>query len=180
MTTVVLVHGLPGSGKTTLADMLEKLILGSCRINADQIRSTVSKDLKFSITDRKMQAYRLGAISGIALAKPIQVIGGSTSTIDHYNSCVIVDFVNPTEETRALFRWSLKNTLASGHPSRLLEIWMNTISKDSSRFKDTSNLYVPPSPNEIDYTVEGWKTDTELSVEAQTIVKNLFKPQRYL
>jgi adenylylsulfate kinase-like enzyme len=178
MTTVVLVHGLPGSGKTTLADMLEKLILGSCRINADQIRNTISKDLKFSITDRKMQAYRLGAISGIALALPIQVVGASADSVQNYNSCVIVDFVNPTEETRSIFRWALRTTLVSGSSINLVEIWMNTISKEDSRFKDTSILYC--SPDKFDYEVQGWKTPEELQMHATKVVKDFFKPKRFL
>lgn len=178
MTTIVLVQGLPGSGKTTLADHLSKLIHGCARINADQIRATISADLKFSMTDRKMQAYRLGCISAIALMKPIQVIGGSGDDCSNHNSCVVVDFVNPTEETRDIFRWAVKSTLVSTSPIKLVEIWMNTIDTTSSRFKDTNKVYQPPKS--CDYTVTGWKTEDQLKTEAKLILADLFKPQRLL
>lgn len=90
--------GLPGSGKTTLAKRLSKLI-GALHINADEARASLNSDLGFSIEDRIENARRLGAV-----AKLIKGNGHS----------VVTDFVCPTKETRDMFDADLV-------------IWMNTI-----------------------------------------------------
>ena len=79
--------GLPGSGKTTLALELSKL-LGAIHFNADEIRNEINKDLKFSITDRHEQARRMGILCDI---------------VSRSNSFAIADFVCPTPETRQAF-----------------------------------------------------------------------------
>ena len=52
----VLIFGLPGSGKTTLAKPFAKLI-GGVHINADEVRKTYD-DWDFSEEGRKRQAQR--------------------------------------------------------------------------------------------------------------------------
>jgi len=82
----ILVCGLPGSGKTTLADGLEKHI-SSVRVNADEVRKKYD-DWDFSTEGRIRQAARMRYLSdGIVMA-------GKTA---------LVDFVCPTEETRKEF-----------------------------------------------------------------------------
>lgn len=176
MKTLVLIQGLPGSGKTTLADLLASVLPKSARLNADQVRATVSRDLKFSITDRKLQAYRLGAMASIALATPISVIGGADS-LDHYNQTVIVDFVNPTEETRSVFNWAFRSTNPGG-PTRIVSIWMNTIKADDSRFDDTRKLYVPPA--NFDLEVNHWSTNDQLQKIVDQVVVRFFSPVSYV
>ena len=78
--------GLPGSGKTTLANELDKLIK-SKRLNADEIRKEAN-DWDFSEEGRKRQAKRM-ADAAIKLKN------------DGNN--VIADFICPTPEARKLF-----------------------------------------------------------------------------
>lgn len=64
---VILVMGLPGSGKTTLAKKLAAS-LNAIHLNADTIRQSVSRDLGFSHEDRIEQARRMGVLSQEAIA----------------------------------------------------------------------------------------------------------------
>lgn len=82
----ILVMGLPGSGKTTLALALAKE-LNAEHFNADLVRATLSKDLGFSILDRIEQARRMSALCDLSM-----------------NKYVIADFVCPTDETRLTFK----------------------------------------------------------------------------
>ena len=83
----ILIMGLPGSGKTTLAEALARE-LQCVHFNADDIRKHINKDLGFSAGDRVEQARRMGHLCDIA---------------GKWGANVIADFVCPTEETRAAF-----------------------------------------------------------------------------
>mgnify|MGYP005703873909 FL=1 len=78
--------GLPGSGKTTLANELAPL-LNAKRLNADEVRREAS-DWDFSEEGRKRQAKRMSDFA-LKLRKD--------------NSYVIADFICPTPEARSLF-----------------------------------------------------------------------------
>jgi adenylylsulfate kinase len=83
---IILIMGLPGAGKTTLANELSKLI--ECkRLNADEIRKAVN-DWDFSEEGRKRQAKRM---SDAALK------------IKKEGNNVIADFICPTPAARELF-----------------------------------------------------------------------------
>ena len=83
---IILVMGLPGAGKTTLANELAQLI--KCkRLNADEIRKAAN-DWDFSVEGRKRQAKRM---SDEALK------------IKEEGNNVIADFICPTPEARKLF-----------------------------------------------------------------------------
>ena len=96
---IVLIMGLPGSGKTTLAAQLAPLI-NAKRINADEVRKAAD-DWDFSEEGRKRQSKRMAD-----LAKKHKQEG-------HY---VIADFICPTPEARSLF------------PADYI-VWVDTIKK---------------------------------------------------
>jgi len=78
--------GLPGSGKTTLANELGPMI-NAKRLNADEVRKEAN-DWDFSEEGRKRQAKRMAD-----LAQKLKEDG----------SYVIADFICPTPEARNLF-----------------------------------------------------------------------------
>ena len=55
----ILIMGLPGAGKSTLARALA-LRLNAVHFDADEIRQNINKDLGFSVADRLEQARRMG------------------------------------------------------------------------------------------------------------------------
>jgi hypothetical protein len=61
MSRKILIMGLPGAGKTTLAGALAPL-LNAAMFNADEVRANINKDLGFSHADRIEHARRMGWI----------------------------------------------------------------------------------------------------------------------
>ena len=78
--------GLPGSGKTTLANELAPM-LNAKRLNADEVRKEAN-DWDFSEEGRKRQAKRMADFS-----KKLKDDG----------NYVVADFICPTPEARSLF-----------------------------------------------------------------------------
>jgi adenylylsulfate kinase len=83
---IILIMGLPGAGKTTLANELATIIK-SKRLNADEIRRAAN-DWDFSEEGRTRQAKRMSEA-----ALKIKSEGNN----------VIADFICPTPEARKLF-----------------------------------------------------------------------------
>jgi adenylylsulfate kinase len=83
----ILLMGLPGAGKTTLAKELSKK-LNCIHLNADDMRTNVWTDLTFKYTDRIIMAQRMGALSDV---------------LNKQGYSVIADFVCPTDITRKEF-----------------------------------------------------------------------------
>ena len=82
----VLIFGLPGSGKTTLAKPFAELI-GGVHLNADEVRTRYD-DWDFTQGGRMRQAQRMRHLAdGVVMAGKIAV----------------ADFVCPTENARAEF-----------------------------------------------------------------------------
>lgn len=93
----ILIMGLPGSGKTWLAERLQKH-LDCAWYNADKVRE-MANDWDFSDTGRRRQSERMNNIA------TFESVRGRT---------VICDFVCPTAKTRKEFDADII-------------IWMNTI-----------------------------------------------------
>tara|TARA_B100000965_G_scaffold144792_1_gene120598 strand:- start:45 stop:452 length:408 start_codon:yes stop_codon:yes gene_type:complete len=83
---IILIMGLPGAGKTTLANELVKLI-NSKRLNADEIRRGAN-DWDFSEEGRKRQSKRMAE---------------HAIKLKNEGNNVIADFICPTPEARSLF-----------------------------------------------------------------------------
>ena len=96
---IILVMGLPGAGKTTLANEMAPL-LDAKRLNADEVRKEAN-DWDFSEEGRVRQAKRMAEA-----ALKLKAEG-------HY---VIADFIAPTPEARKFF------------PADYI-IWVDTIKK---------------------------------------------------
>ena len=115
MTKRILIMGLPGSGKTTLAHSLKtELTMVDKSVtwfNADDVRKQYN-DWDFSHEGRVRQAGRMKILTGLSLAE-----------------FAICDFVAPLPEQRDLFdaNWV---------------IWVDTIAE--GRFADTNQIFVPP------------------------------------
>lgn len=167
---IILFVGLPGSGKTTAADMLHKRV-GGARINADQVRASISSDLKFGVEDRRVQAYRMGALCGLALQDPPALSVYSKEFLERLNSIVVVDFICPTHEMLKEFIWGAR-LATSGHHFQM--IWMNTITPEQSRFPDTAKLYEPPVNPTI--TINGYQEPDMMEEAVEHIINTLKLP----
>jgi adenylylsulfate kinase len=107
----ILIMGLPGSGKTYLAERLQKH-LNCAWYNADKIRE-MANDWDFSEVARLRQAYRMKSIADFEKS---------------FDRTVICDFVCPLQITREIFDADYT-------------IWMNTIQsgrfQDTNRMFET-------------------------------------------
>ena len=115
MTQRILIMGLPGAGKTTLAEQLQQALWEAGRtcswFNADRVRSHYN-DWDFSPEGRIRQAHRMRKMAN-----------------DSTNDYVIADFVAPLVEMREIFEGDWV-------------IWMDTI--DDGRFDDTNKVFEIP------------------------------------
>ena len=112
---IIQIIGLPGSGKTTLAQELVSRI-NAVHLNADYVRSTINSDLGFSPEDRIEHARRMGEMARMLSGQGLDVV---------------IDFICPTAATREAF----------GKPDIL--IWMDTLKE--GRFEDTNKLWEVPT-----------------------------------
>tara|TARA_B100000401_G_C52527954_1_gene587692 strand:- start:54 stop:464 length:411 start_codon:yes stop_codon:yes gene_type:complete len=83
---IILIMGLPGAGKTTLANELAPMI-DARRLNADEVRKAAN-DWDFSEEGRIRQAKRMASLA---------------LKLKDQNNYVVADFICPTPEARNLF-----------------------------------------------------------------------------
>lgn len=120
----ILIMGLPGSGKTTLASKLVPL-LNAKLINNDEARRAAN-DWDFSEEGRIRQAKRMAD-----LAEKYRKEG-------HYDY-LITDYICPTPKTREIFNADYL-------------VWVDTINK--GRFEDTNKMFVKPEKFDFRVTTQ--------------------------
>lgn len=127
MNKKILIMGLPGAGKTTLARQLAPR-LNAVHYNADEVREQINKDLGFSENDRVEHARRMGWLCD-------QVVKSGCYAI--------ADFICPTPAARAAF--------FDGGDAFV--IWIDRI--QAGAFEDTNRMFVPPDRFDLRVTKNG-------------------------
>lgn len=126
MKCVILVFGLPNSGKTTLSKALNDILKCSYTVdhlNADTIRGEYN-DWDFSLEGRKRQAQRMKDLAA-----------------NSYADIIICDFVCPLKEYRMLFKDACR-------------VFVHTLKE--GRFKDTNKIFEVPSAGEYDFDLSSF------------------------
>lgn len=123
---IVLIMGLPGAGKTTLAATLAaKLLFDQVLwLNADAVRERFD-DWDFTPEGRLRQAYRMRKLADDGLTNDRQF--------------VVIDMVAPLKEMRDVIV-----------PDIL--VWVDTI--DKGRFEDTNRMFEPPEYYDLHVTTQ--------------------------
>lgn len=138
----ILLFGLPGSGKTTLAQELVKLLPNTGHLNADVIRKAFD-DWDFSVAGRARQALRMRTMADDLMK----------NGVDH----VVADFVAPTKELRAIYQPDYA-------------IWMDTIMV--GRYEDTNKAWQVPSQEEYQERITEFKPPVEEAQRICNLILN--------
>jgi adenylylsulfate kinase len=144
----ILIMGLPGAGKTTLAKALASR-LNAVHFNADDVRANVNKDLGFSESDRIEHAHRMGW-----LCDQVVKVG----------CFAIADFICPTPQAREAF-------LGGGEA---FVIWLDRIK--AGAFEDTNRMFVPP--DRFDLRVDANGAPEYWAEEAMKLLRPVFDPKK--
>jgi hypothetical protein len=132
----VLIFGLPGSGKTYLAERLVEYLGDRVAwFNADKVREEAN-DWDFSEEGRLRQKQRMQDLCDGAVAE---------------GKIAIADFVCPFNKAREEFGASFT-------------IWVNTI--EEGRFADTNAVFEKPNAEECDYIVTEQRGDIDAKLLA--------------
>jgi adenylylsulfate kinase len=146
MTQRILIMGLPGSGKTTLAEELKRQLAQACKtyvhFNADEVRKRYN-DWDFSEAGRVRQSIRMRELA------------------DSYTECdyAICDFVAPLVEMRNNFKadWT---------------VWVDTIRE--GRYADTNAMF--QEPEVYDFRVPEQNCEKWADFIVQHLVDNRRRP----
>ena len=146
----ILIMGLPGGGKTTLASTLVPL-LGAVHFNADEVRGELWPELGYSPHARLIQAERMGW-----LCNRVVESGGYA----------VADFICPTVECRHAF-------------GEAFVVWVDRPSspKSPAHFTETQALWDQPSEDEVDYVWQRDKSALAAAFEIAALVRPTFNPR---
>jgi adenylylsulfate kinase len=147
---VIWMTGLSGSGKTTIALQLEKVLHGQGRLtqllDGDQVRTGINSNLGFSEADRMENIRRIAEVAKL-------FVNGGIITI-----CC---FVSPTAAMRAKAREIIG-------PGDFLEVYVST-SLEVCEQRDVKGLYAKARKGEIsDFT--GIQAPFEIPVQADLVL----------
>jgi bifunctional enzyme CysN/CysC len=152
-TKCIWLTGLSGSGKSTIAKALEKILFQSGKhvsiLDADNLRLGINKDLGFSITDRIENIRRIAEIAKLMTDAGLIVIVACISP-----------FANERSFARSLFE---KN--------QFLEIFVNTPMSICKK-RDSKNLYKKIKKNKLINpigTVSGYEIPLNPDLEVDTL-----------
>ena len=122
--------GLSGSGKSTIANIVEKKLYGMGRhtmlLDGDNLRHGLNRDLGFTDADRVENIRRVGEVSKLMLGAGV---------------ITLVSFISPFASERAMVR----NMLEEGE---FIEIYVDTPLKEAER-RDVKGLYKKARAGEL-------------------------------
>jgi len=122
--------GLSGSGKSTIANALEKALnskgISTYTLDGDNIRSGLNKDLTFAPEDRTENIRRIAEVAKLFIDAGIVVLGA---------------FVSPYRKDRKDIEYIV-------HPDNFIEIFVNTSIEECER-RDVKGLYKKARAGEI-------------------------------
>ena len=148
---LVLITGLSGAGKSTIAHALEPFLLKenikSFTLDGDYIRSGINKDLGFSPQDRSESNRRVGEISKLFIDAGIVVIAA---------------IIAPYKKDREI----IKNIVS---PNNYLEVFVNT-SLETCEKRDNKGLYIKARAGEIE-NMTGISSPYEIPVNPDIEIK---------
>ena len=145
--------GLSGSGKSTIANLLEKRLFASgCHtyiLDGDNIRHGLNRDLGFSIADRVENIRRVTEVARLLVDAGL---------------IVIVSVISPFRAERSITRQRFE-------PSEFLEIFVDTPLKECER-RDPKGLYAKARRGELS-NFTGIDSDYERPISAEVCLDTM-------
>ena len=126
MSKIILVYGLPGSGKSTIANKIFQKLESSIVLNGDQLRKEFN-DWDFTLNGRLRQANRMKKIAD-----------------ESTKQWVILDFICPLVSYRNIINADVKifmNTISESRYNNTDKIFEKTLEENDYNFDDYNSDY---------------------------------------